>query len=189
MWGVDNFIGHSTHTMAQPSQLEVKTRWVRGTRLASERALVIKEQTLGINYNSEKFWPVLIKTSGSWQAARLSSQCLGRVLGLELPFQLPTWTQNMSSVSPTESRALSQHQQGSGLAQGAHLQVQEWICCVFSELIPWCGSESCSAGAGLSTPGCSGATAKVQSQVWWWLLSVQEWVLEYVAQTVVVVVI
>lgn len=60
-------------------------------------------------------------------------------------------------------------------------------------LVLLCGSESCSVGPGLNTPAhfvttCGVFTPKVQSWVWWWLPSVQEWVLECVVQTVVVVV-
>lgn len=176
--------------MTPSSRLEVTNKAVRGARLASQSVLVIKEQILGINYNLEKF-QVLIKTSGSWQAARLSSQCLGRVLGLVLPFKLPTWPQNTSSVSPTKSRATSHHQ--GWHRKGISWSRDEFVLSVLSELIPW-------------APGCAGVwfrelnppfcfvttcgvfTPKAQAQVWWWLPSVQEWLLGYVAQTVVVVV-
>lgn len=139
MWVVDNFMAQHPHNgsvITAGSNKQVCERNKEGWHQRGLWWLRSKHWELIITQKSSKL--VLIKTNGNWQVARLSSECLGRTLGLVLPFQLPTWTQNKSSVSPTKSRAMSHHQTGSGVAQGLiSCCKNEFVLSVLSELIPW----------------------------------------------------
>lgn len=170
--------------MAQSSQLEVTNKCER-SKAGSERVLVIKEQTLRVNYNLGKFQACSHEKQWELTGSKEKLRVPWKDLGLSAAIPTPP----LASVSPTESRPTSHPQNGSG----RHSKVISWsgnecVLSVLSELIPWAllvlvVLQRAALGAGLSTPGhsattCGVCTPKVQSQVWRWLLSVQEWELE-----------
>lgn len=67
--------------------------------------------------------PVLIKTSGSWQAARLSSQCLGFSAAIPTPHLDPEHVQCKPHKEQSHVTSPGWLRGGTG----SHLLVQEWI--------------------------------------------------------------
>lgn len=146
MWVVDNFMAQHPHNgsvITAGSNKQVCERNKEGWYQRGLWWLRSKHWELIITQKSSK--PVLIKTSGSWQAARLSS-----------------WVYPTPHLDPEQVQCKPHKEQSHVTSPdwlrggtGTHLLLQEWICslCALWADPLGCDSENCSAGAGLNTPG------------------------------------